>query len=209
LIHPNRLLREGLAVALFRQNGFEIVGSTFDVASVTEQAKELKPEVIILGNLGNDNAVSTIRMLAATCPNVKIIAMEIANSDDDVLECIEAGAVGYVLKDASFEEMVKVIEAVRQGQSFVSPGLTASLCRRLATLRRLAQPFVVAGCQPLTRREQEILPLIAAGLQNKEIAVRLNIETQTVKNHLHNMLEKLGLRSRHEIARHAQLNRLI
>jgi DNA-binding NarL/FixJ family response regulator len=206
IVHENRFFREGLALALIKHGGFEVAGHTLDLPRGIELPKEAHPDVILLQAVGTkDSPRNFIKKLTGSFPQARVVVFGVPDSDRDIINCIEAGAIGYVLRDASLSELVEVIRAAAGGEVIASPRITASLCRRLAKVMRFRGRPLIAGSQPLTPREQEIVSLIAAGLQNKEIAVRLGIEVQTVKNHVHNILEKLGMGSRYEVARRAHL----
>jgi DNA-binding NarL/FixJ family response regulator len=128
---------------------------------------------------------------------------------DEIMQCIEAGAAGYVLKEASLDHLVDTIRSVHRGESFCSPKMTASLFSRIAELASEKMPKIPANAVKLTTRELEIINLISEGLPNKEIAQRLFIETQTVKNHVHNILDKLQLQNRLEAVHYARERNLL
>ena len=209
IVHQIPFIRDGLSAGLSHEPGFQIVSTARDTTDALDKAIAHSPDVIVVNTSPLDNHASSVGVLLKTCPTVRIVALGLPDSDKEILGCIEAGAIGYVMKDASFEDLIKVIRAVARGESVISPQYTALLCRRVATLRRLVQPAVLGGAPPLTLRQQEIVRLIVAGLQNKEIAVRLHIEPQTVKNHVHSVLQKIGVRNRYEVARYAQLASLV
>jgi len=128
---------------------------------------------------------------------------------DEIMACIEAGAAGYVLKEASFDYLVETIRSVHRGESFVSPQMAASLFSRIAELAGERGLRIPLSSVKLTARELEIINQIAAGLSNKEIARRLAIEAQTVKNHIHNILDKLQLHNRLEAVEYARDRKLL
>jgi DNA-binding NarL/FixJ family response regulator len=139
-------------------------------------------------------------------PEVKVIILGMCDLTDEIMAFIEAGAAGYVLKEASFENLVEIIQSVHRGESFSSPRVTASLFSRIAELvgERIPRSSI-----KLTPREVEIINKIADGLSNKEIAQQLSIETQTVKNHIHNILDKLQLHNRLEAVQYARERKLL
>ena len=128
---------------------------------------------------------------------------------DEIMACIEAGAAGYVLKEASFDYLVEMIRSVHRGESFCSPRMAASLFSRIAELAGERLPSISLDSVKLTTRELEIINLIAEGLPNKKIAHRLSIEAQTVKNHIHNILDKLQLHNRLEAVEYARDRKLL
>jgi DNA-binding NarL/FixJ family response regulator len=132
----------------------------------------------------------------------KVVVLGLAESEAEILRYVEAGAAGYVLKDDSVEELLSNIRAIHRGEAVVSPEIAAALMSRVTELAQLFTDVDVgAGANPeLTDREQEILGLISQGMTNREIAEALIIEVGTVKNHVHNILNKLNVSSRHEAA---------
>jgi DNA-binding NarL/FixJ family response regulator len=135
--------------------------------------------------------------LVAAIPEVKVVAFAVPETESDIIACAEAGVAACVTREASFGELVATIERVGSGESLCSPQVAAVLLRRVATL---AAARSVEPASALTGREREILDLIDEGLSNKQIAQRLCIELPTVKNHVHNLLEKLDVQSRYEAA---------
>jgi DNA-binding NarL/FixJ family response regulator len=129
--------------------------------------------------------------------------------NQEIMACIEAGAAGYVLKEATIDYLVETIRAVYQGESFCSPRLAASLFSRIAELVSERRPAIAPGAIKLTAREVEIIKEIAEGLSNQEIAQRLSIQPQTVKNHIHNILDKLQLHNRLEAVHYARERNLL
>jgi DNA-binding NarL/FixJ family response regulator len=124
-------------------------------------------------------------------------------AQQDVIEFIKVGASGFIVKDATVEDFVMTIRAVADGQNVVPPVLTGALLSHIADQAALSGAPGTSEAIQMTRREREIIGLIAEGLNNKEIAARLSLATYTVKSHVHNILEKLALRSRLQIAAHA------
>lgn len=207
IVDDNRLLREGLVSMLGEQEDLVVVGSAASGGKALEQIKELRPEVALvdIGMPGKDGLEVT-RALHRDMPEVKVIILCMPDLTDEILACIEAGAVGYVLKEASFDFLVETIRSAQRGESFCSPRMAASLFSRVAELagERIPQSFI-----KLTPREVEIINQVAEGLSNKEIAQRLSIEVQTVKNHIHNILDKLQLHNRLEAAQFARQRGLL
>jgi len=193
------LYREGLAEMLERTGVISVVGSARDVTEGLAQWSGLgePPEVILLDTVPED-ADLQIRALLAALPDARVLALTVPNRENEILAVAEVGIAGFVTSEASVAELVAAIESVARGESLCSPSVVAALLRRLGSLARSwaeADPT-----QPLTRREREILELIDEGLSNKQIAQRLRIELPTVKNHVHNILGKLGVRRRAEAA---------
>lgn len=203
VVSSSRLLREGLAA---------VICPHFAVCLVGQYAGDAGPDlampnpachvVLIDGGIGNACASAWTRWWHDREPTPAILVLELENNMDVILACIEAGAIGYTLREASPLDVAKAIERASKGQAVCSPEVTAQLCARLAALRA-TQGQMVASQVPLTAREEEVLRCIAAGYSNKEISAALNIQIHTVKHHVHNILEKLKMSHRRDAARFA------
>jgi two-component system nitrate/nitrite response regulator NarL len=134
-------------------------------------------------------------------PDAKIIAVGLDEEDEQIVDFAEAGALGYVLKGATLDELIETIQRVHQGETLCSPRILAAVVARITSLARLGPEPPPREVEPLTAREREILALVAAGLGNKEVGRRLRITVQTVKNHVHRILEKLQCHRRREAVR--------
>jgi len=192
-----RLHREGLAEILAYQEGLKVVEAAASVDEAAAAACELHPDVAIL-DLGHAEGLEATRVLASAAPDVRIIAMCVAETEAEVVSWAEAGAGGYVTPDASAQDLVAAVRAVAHGECPCSPASAGVLIRRVSALARDAPSRAASG--GLTPREREIVELIGAGCANKEIARRLHIELHTVKNHVSNILKKLGVSRRGEAA---------
>lgn len=206
----NRLLREGLVAMLAEQEGIVVVGTAASGRKAIEQIKSLAPEVALIDiGMPAKDGIKVTQALRRNAPEVKVIILGMSDLAAEIMTSIEAGAAAYVLKEASFDTLVGTIRAVHRGESFSSPQMTASLFSRVAELaneRVLRIPF---SSVKLTSRELEIIGQVAEGLSNKEIAQQLSIETQTVKNHIHNILDKLHLHTRLETVEYARERNLL
>jgi len=182
-----RLLREGLVSLLAEQQDITVIGTAASGSTALAKIKELRPEVALIdiGMPGKDG-ITVTQALRQELPEVKVIILGMPDLTNEIMACIEAGAAGYVLKEASFDHLLETIRAVHQGESFCSPRMAASLFSRIAEFVRERMPSLPPSSIKLTARELEIINEIADGLSNKEIAERLSIEPQTVKNHIHN-----------------------
>jgi two-component system nitrate/nitrite response regulator NarL len=188
--------RDSLVEQLDREPGIQVVAATSDLAEGVEEVWTLSPDLVLL-DVAAEERVEAIAALVASVPDVRVVAFAVPETESDIIACAEAGVAACVTREASFDELVATIERVGSGESLCSPQVAAVLLRRVATLaaERAGDPAA-----SLTIREREILELIDEGLSNKQIAQRLCIEVPTVKNHVHNLLEKLGVQSRHEAA---------
>jgi DNA-binding NarL/FixJ family response regulator len=203
----NRLLREGLASMLDEVINVTIVGMASSGSEALDQIKQLVPDVALVDiGMPDKDGLDVTQTLHKELPNVKVIILGMPDLTDEIMTCIEAGAQGYVLKEASFDYLVESIRSVHRGESFCSPLMAASLFSRIAELSRERIP---ESSVKLTPREVEVISKIAKGLSNKEIAVQLFIEEQTVKNHIHNILDKLQLHNRLEAVQYARERKLL
>ncbi len=168
-----------------------------------EEVGRLHPDVILL-QLGEWQGLTEARLIRGTFPDAKILMMGLTELESTILACIEAGAAWYLPQEASLEQLLNNIQAVAVGEALCSPKVAGVLVSRIAEATRERELRRILGLPNLTRRELEIIALIEEGLSNKEIAVRLHIEVQTVKNHIHNILDKLQLNGRREAARYAR-----
>jgi two-component system NarL family response regulator len=207
IVDDNRLLREGLVSMLTEQEDLVVVGAAAGGREALEQIKELRPEVALIDiGMPDKDGIEVTRALYQDVPEVKVIILGMPDLTDEIMACIEAGAAGYVLKEASFDYLVETIRSANRGESFCSPRMAASLFSRVA---ELAGERIPRSSVKLTPREVEIINKIAEGLSNKEIAQRLSIEVQTVKNHIHNILDKLQLHNRLEAVQYARERNLL
>jgi two-component system, NarL family, nitrate/nitrite response regulator NarL len=196
IVSEIRLYREGLAALLARRDSLSVLGTATQADEALHKACELNPDAVVL-----DQALPESLMLSRTLvqirPDIRVVALGVPDSEDSVLSFAEAGIAGYVPREGSVQDLVDAVERAVRGELQCSPQLAGAIIRRLAW-RAAAGSELPRG--PLTARETEIVRLIDQGLSNKEIAVRLGIEVATVKNHVHNLLEKLRVRRRAEAA---------
>ncbi len=188
-----RMLREVLEASLAGREGLEVVPAD-DGADV------------LLVDVGCDPsaALGYIWEARDRWPQARLIAVGLEREDESVVDFIEAGAGGYVLRGSSPDDLVAAVHAAKQGLAPCAPRVVASVLARIAALSRHAGPApCTADVEPLTLREREILGLLAAGLGNKEVGRRLRITVQTVKNHVHRVLEKLRVHRRRDAVRQA------
>jgi two-component system, NarL family, nitrate/nitrite response regulator NarL len=190
-----RLYREGIAHLLALEPDVSVVGAAAEPGEALRIVRECGPDVALV-DLGAERGLATVRGLRREAPEVRVVTLGVDDGDADVLAWAEAGVSGYVARDASFEDLVETVRGVARGELPCSPQMAATLLRRVTAL---ADEPRDAGTQ-LTRREREIGCLIDAGLSNKEIAHHLYIALPTVKNHVHNILRKVGATRRGEAA---------
>ncbi len=200
-----RLYREGLAEMLQCEPEIEIVAIAAGADEAVRTLREQQPDIVLLDVAIRESAWLA-RALVAAVPGTRIVALAVPEVEQEVLACAEAGVAGYVTREGSIEDVVAAVEAVARGEVLCSPRMAASLFQRVATLALERSPASIES--RLTNRELEILDLIDQGLSNKEIARRLTIELSTVKNHVHNILDKLNVSRRAEAAARARAERV-
>jgi DNA-binding NarL/FixJ family response regulator len=193
-----RLYREGLAHLLSKRAGFQTVGAVPDRPQAIAGCDRIEPNVVLL-DLATPESVGIVQDLKRIVPEVPIIAIGVRDLEQDLISCMEAGVAGYVSRDGSLEDLVAAVESAGRGELQCSPRLAGSLVRRLAALVAVHEAAPAHG--RLTGREREIVQLLEQNLSNKEIAARLGIEVATVKNHVHNLLEKLHVHRRSDVGR--------
>lgn len=205
VIHRKRLIREGITDLLSQQPGMTVVTSAAEACMVLGELTKLRPDVVILDlGLPERDGLGEARQLCHAFPGIKILMLGLSELASDVLACAEAGAAGYLSQEATLEELYSNIWAVAQGEAICSPKVAGLLFSRIAADARHKERQWASGLIHLTPREREIIVLIEEGLSNKEMANYLQIELKTVKNHVSNILRKLQLDSRYEVARYAR-----
>jgi DNA-binding NarL/FixJ family response regulator len=210
LIHPNLLFREGLAIALSQQPDMTVVSCLDEGDNVLAEVEKLCPDVAILdfSQQGGEGLRQALQLRKASL-GTKLVLMGLTASEGDVLAGVEAGATGLLQREASLEELLQAIRTVVAGEVRFSQRIAALLYSHFVEGTHARTRLQRPSLPRLTSRERQILALIEEGFSNKEIAVRLQIEVQTVKNHVHNILEKLQMRSRREAALYARQQGLL
>jgi two-component system, NarL family, nitrate/nitrite response regulator NarL len=190
-----RLCREGIAALLSEQDGLLVVGSTHSSDENTLEA--VTAEVLVL-DVAGETGISTVRHLLVRDATTKVVAVGVPEDEDTIMGLVEAGVCGFVLEEENVLALAETLRSAVRGEIRCSPRLAAALARRVNTLAAGQQR--VPSDAHLTARELQIVELIDDGLSNKEIASVLRIEVATVKNHVHNVLEKLHVSRRAEAA---------
>lgn len=205
LMHRYRLLADFLDVSLTSSSGIVFVGYARHMSETFRRLAELKVDIVLIeADLDETPARPRIRQLRSSYPKIKVVPIGL-ETNDHILECIEAGACGYVLLDATLDDLTGAIKLAAAGKAHCSPELAVSVFSRIATLARFDEERSRRHPQGihLTPREGEVLRLLGSGLRNKEIARELEIAVPTVKNHVHKVLEKLDVRRRRDAVRMA------
>jgi DNA-binding NarL/FixJ family response regulator len=204
IIEDNRVLLDGIATMINEQADMHVVATIGSGNNILLKASQTKPDVILLdAGLKNFKESSVVESIRKTMPDVKVIGMGFIPTQLDIVEFVEAGASGFILKDATVKEFLGTIRLVAQGAKILPPSLAGSLFSRVAELALKKRKGRITDAVRMTKREREIIVLVADALSNKEIGQRLSIATHTVKSHVHNIMEKLALHSRLQIAQHA------
>jgi DNA-binding NarL/FixJ family response regulator len=186
-----------MASNLEHRDGLIVVATAASRAEALELVTTAHPTVVVI-DMATDYSLDLVRAIKDALSEVKIVAFAVEEDDREIIACAEAGVDGYVPYEGSMDDLTSTITSVTRGELLCSPKVAATLLRRVGALASGARaPQTMRG---LTFRESEVLDLIDGGLSNKEIAVRLHIEVATVKNHVHNLLEKLHVTSRAEAA---------
>lgn len=195
LVDDQTLVRQGVRSLLELAEGIEVVAEAADGAGAIEMAPEVKPDVLLLDmRMPGKSGLDVLRELSDAGKLPPTIILTTFDDDELVLNGIRAGARGYLLKDVALEELVAAVKTVADGKSMVKPAVTERLLKGLS--RAPTEFASLDRPDPLTERETEILRLMAGGYSNKEIAGALNVAEGTVKNHVSNILSKLGVRDR-------------
>jgi DNA-binding NarL/FixJ family response regulator len=205
LIEDNRLLREGLAALLKKQPDMIVVETVGNGENILKIMNKHNPGIILLDlGLRNRSSMILVKLLKKNFNSVKIIMMDLIPVQADVFEFVQQGVSGFILKDATITEFLKTIRSVAKGFQVLPPNLTGSLFSQIVdhAISRSNTSELMESVR-MTKRERQVIELIAEGNTNKEIAQVLHLSTYTVKSHVHNILEKLALSTRVQIAKYA------
>jgi DNA-binding NarL/FixJ family response regulator len=209
LVDDQPLFRKALATLIDDQPDLSVIGEAENGLQAVEQARALQPDLVVMDvDMPVMNGVEAVRLIREQVPAAKVVMLTVSESEDDLFDAVRYGAHGYLLKDLRPEQLYDMLRSVMRNETPLSPAIAG---RVLAALRGWGNSGGMSrtirstpSAQPegpqLTRREIEILQLVAEGLSNKEIGSRLNITEGTVKNHVHNSLEKLHLENRIQAA---------
>ena len=209
VVDDHALFRRGLQMVLEQEPDIEVVGEAGDGAEAVSSAVDNVPDIVLMDvrmpRRGGIDACSAIKEIV---PSAKIIMLTISDEEGDLYDAIKAGAMGYLLKEISIEEVASSIRAVYGGQSLISPSMASKLISEFASMRRGDERASVPAPR-LTDRELEVLKLVAKGLANRDIGKQLYISENTVKNHIRNILEKLQLHSRIQAVAYALREKIL
>ena len=197
IVDDHEVVRDGLSVMLGREEDFTVVGEARNGKEAVEKASSLRPDVVLMDlRMPEMNGVEAMRQIRAEQDDAKFLVLTTYDSDEYIFDAIEAGAKGYLLKDASREELFRAVRTVNQGESLIEPGVVSRVLDRLTELSRRAAHG--PDRPALSEREVEVLQLMARGSANKQIAADLSITESTVKTHIANIFQKLEVSHRTE-----------
>ena len=206
LVDDHEVVRLGLKALIERRPDMEVVAEAATAAEAITKAVAFKPDVVVMDiRLGNSSGIDACREVVAQLPDTKVIMLTSYAEDEVLFAAIQAGAAGYVLKQAGGQDVVRALQAVAQGQALLDSALTE---RVFAQVRRAARDQETAAFAMLSEQEQRVLALVAAGQTNREIAQGLHLGEGTVRNYVSNILGKLGVANRAEAAAYATKHNL-
>jgi DNA-binding NarL/FixJ family response regulator len=205
LADDQRLMREGLRTLLELESDFEVVGEAADGQAALAEAARLHPDVVLMDiRMPGMDGVEATRRLVGSDPQARVIILTTFDDETYVFEGLRAGALGYLLKDLSGEELARAIRTVMGGGALIEPAVARKVFAEFARLAPAQRPPNAGLPEPLSERESDVLKLVAAGLSNREIGIRLSLAEGTVKNYVTNVLQKIGVRDRTQAALRAK-----
>ncbi len=204
LIEDNRLLREGITKMLNAEADMKVLSSSGN-GDALEKAIALTPDVVLLDlGLKNQNSLTVVSQIMEKLPKTHVIVMDLVPAHAEVVEFVKAGVAGFILKDATLRDFLQTIRSVAKGTKVLPPLMTGSLFSQIVEHAiQSGKVGQLISAVKMTSREQDVIAHIASGRSNKEIASELNIAVHTVKSHVHNILDKLALHTRLELANFA------
>jgi len=210
IVDDHALFRRGLQMVLEQEADIEVVGEAADGQEAVVRAQELMPDVVLMDvRMPKRSGIEATEEIRELLPHIKVLMLTISDEESDLYDAIKAGASGYLLKEISIEEVAGAIRSVWAGQSRISPSMASKLLTEFAAMSKRTDERRRVPAPRLTDREMGVLTLVAEGLNNREIGLRLFISENTVKNHIRNILEKLHLHSRMEAVVYAVREKLL
>jgi two-component system NarL family response regulator len=204
IIEDNRLLRDGIIAILKPHKDIHIIAASGDGKNTFLKIQQLKPNVVLLDlGLRNQNSLHVVEIVKKEFPAAKIIVMDLAPVQADILQYVKAGANGFILKDASLSDFLLTIRSVAEGANVLPPLLVDSLFSQIIDHAVKDGKSKLKEAVRMTKREREVIGMLSEGMSNKEIGQKIHISTYTVKSHIHNIMEKLALHTRLEIANYS------
>ena len=204
LIEDNRLLRDGILSILKAHKDIIIIASSGDGKNSLPKIQQLKPNVVLLDlGLRSQNSLHVVEIVKKDFPEAKVIVMDLAPVQADILQYVKAGANGFILKDASLNDLLITIRTVAEGSTVLPPLLVDSLFSQIVDHAVREGKSQLKEAVWMTNREREVINFLGEGMSNKEIGQKIRVSTYTIKSHIHNIMEKLALHTRLEIANYS------
>jgi DNA-binding NarL/FixJ family response regulator len=204
LIEDNRLLRDGILSILKAHKDIIIIASSGDGKNSLPKIQQLKPNVVLLDlGLRSQNSLHVVEIVKKDFPEAKVIVMDLAPVQADILQYVKAGANGFILKDASLNDLLITIRTVADGSTVLPPLLVDSLFSQIVDHAVREGKSRLKDAVRMTKREREVIEFLGEGMSNKEIGQKIHVSTYTIKSHIHNIMEKLALHTRLEIANYS------
>jgi DNA-binding NarL/FixJ family response regulator len=204
LIEDNRLLRDGIMSILKPHKDILVLAASGDGTSTLLKIQQLKPNVVLLDlGLRTQNSLHVVEIVKKDFPKAKIVVMDLAPVQADILQYVKAGANGFILKDASLNDFLVTIRSVADGSTVLPPLLVNSLFSQIVEHAIKEGDITLKEAVQMTKREREVISLLSEGMSNREIGHNIKISTYTVKSHIHNIMEKLALHTRLELANYS------
>jgi DNA-binding NarL/FixJ family response regulator len=201
IVDDQRLMREGLRTLLELEGGVEIVGEAANGQAALEVYAELKPDVVLMDiRMPGMDGVEATRRLCTHWPEARVIILTTFDDDANVFEGLRTGAVGYLLKDLSGQELANAVRTVYQGGALIEPTVAKRVMAEFARLHPPARSIQEGLSEPLSERELAVLKLVSEGLSNREIGNKLGLSEGTIKNYITSVLQKIGVRDRTQAA---------
>jgi two-component system NarL family response regulator len=208
IIEDNRLLRDGITAMINEQLDLKVIATLGEREKSLSKIFNLKPDIVLIDlGLRTQNSLDVVKTVKQKSTDIKIIVMDLLPVQADILDFVKAGASGFILKDAMVHEFLKTIRAVASGEKVLPPHMTDSLFSQIVDrAMNGSHNSDLMQAVRMTKRERQVIELIADGLTNKEIGQILHLSPYTIKSHVHNILEKMALHTRVQIAIHANQN---
>ena len=192
IVDDHTVVRDGLSAILGREEDIVVVGEASNGLESIDKARQLNPSVVLMDlRMPEVDGVEAMRRIRETQPDINFLVLTTFDTDEYIYRAIEVGAKGFLLKDASREDLFKAVRAVHRGESLIEPGVAARVLNRFVQLSQQSSQHEL-----LSEREREVLQLMAKGAANKEIAASLSVSESTVKTHVANIFQKLGVNDR-------------
>jgi two-component system, NarL family, response regulator len=204
LVDDQQMVTAGLRAMLQPEPDIAIVGEARGVKEAVRKATELKPDVVLMDvQLADGSGIDGARQIRESCPETQVLMLTVFEDQETVLKAVQAGAIGYVLKDIPAENLVRAIRSVHSDRTMINPGIARRLLERLATTEPEVLSSSLRHGPGLTAREIEVLKGVAGGLSDKEVALKLFLSEPTVKSHLRSVYQKLKIHNRAQAAAYA------